>query len=212
MNVDGFFLDAGRAAATEWGYPAPGEDWLGRFNDRLPLELRTDVARAFAEGDATLIDGHRFTIGGLSPGKGPYAMFSKSGQRQEPAPNWEYFVQLVVWLEVRTAMPDGLMVGFEDDLLDVSVRTSTGDLLWAIEVKEKAAQLTEMLDRLHMLCTGVDLEAADRGNDPLRKAKYLVRHRPPWFTLWAIGARFDFAVTYPRKNGFELLERAVSLG
>jgi hypothetical protein len=54
----------------------------------------------------------------------------------------------------------------------------------------------------------VEFEAADRGNDPLRKAKYLLRRLPPYFSAIAIGCRLDFSVLY-EGDGFELVEDLV---
>jgi hypothetical protein len=122
--------------------------------------------------------------------------------------NWEYFVQVAEYLRVREATArHGFTVWFEDALMDVTVRR-VSELLWAIEVKEKARQLPVLLEQLREHAVGVDLDAADRGNDPLRKAKYLVKHRPPYFSLVAIGERRDFSVTYT-EGGFHLREDLV---
>lgn len=50
-----------------------------------------------------------------APAKGPYSWFSRSN-RSQPAPNWEYFVQVAVWLDLVRALPAGTQVGFEDEL------------------------------------------------------------------------------------------------
>jgi hypothetical protein len=46
----------------------------------------------------------------------------------------------------------------------------------------------------------------DRGNDPLRKAKYLIHQRPLFFYLVAIGVRYEFNVSFPEGKAFELQE------
>jgi hypothetical protein len=53
---------------------------------------------------------------------------------------------------------------------------------------------------------GFGLDDDDRGNDPLRKAKYLVRTdaRPLYFGLSAIGYRQLFRVEYQKDNRFAL--------
>ncbi len=48
------------------------------------------------------------------------------------------------------------------------------------------------------------LPKADRGNDPLRKAKYLKKNQPEYFYGMAIGVRHEFKVAYPSDQNFEL--------
>lgn len=186
------------------------EDWLERIEHRLPPGLREAIAEAIENDSIRLVDGHRFSLSGLPTTKGPYAFFSRSA-RQVPAPNWEYFVQAAEYGRVARAVePRGLRVDFEDDLMDVSVYE--GDrVLWCIEVKEKAGDLQSLLQGMRRESPHVDLSAPDRGNDPLRKSKYLVRHRPPYFSMVAIGSRLDFSVSY-RGGGFDLTEDLVSVG
>jgi hypothetical protein len=145
---------------------------------------------------------------GLDAGKGPYAFFSESSLTQLPAPNWEYFVQIAEYLRVRAAVASrGLRVTFEDDLMDLAVYGDDG-LLWCIEVKEQARQLVPLIAGIREHGAHVDFELPDRGNDPLRKAKYLVRRRPPYFSAVAIGCRLDFGVTYT-DGGFALVDDLV---
>jgi hypothetical protein len=128
-----------------------------------------------------------------------------------PAPNWEYFVQAAEYGRVaRVVEPRGLRVDFEDDLMDVAVYE--GDrVLWCIEVKEKARDLETLLKGMRRESAHVDLTAPDRHNDPLRKSKYLLRHRPPYFSMVAIGSRMDFSVSY-HGDGFDLTEDLVPVG
>jgi hypothetical protein len=194
------------AACDEWGYPPVDEAWSADVERRLPPGLRALVADGVEQGTVTVI-GHRFRPVDLPGNKGPYAFLSRSATKR-PALNWEYFVQLAEYLRVREAVVrHGLTVSFEDALMDVTVRRSS-DLLWAIEVKEQARQLPVLLDQLREYAPDVDLEAPDRGNDPLRKAKYLAKHQPPYFSVVAIGERRDFSVTYT-EGGFLLREDLV---
>lgn len=52
---------------------------------------------------------------------------------------------------------------------------------------------------------GIPPSAPDRGNDPLRKAKYLVRRRPAYFCGVAIGVRLEYAVRYGGDRTFHLV-------
>jgi len=67
-------------------------------------------------------------------------------------------------------------------------------LLVCVEIKERASQLEMLVRQLKAYESVVPLSAADRGNDPLRKAKYLVRRRPDYFCGAAIGVRLEYAV------------------
>lgn len=72
------------------------------------------------------------------------------------------------------------------------------------EIKERASQIQELASRLRGYGEGVNLSQPDRGNDPLHKAKYLVRRRPEYLSLVAIGARLEYRVTYLNDRSFEL--------
>ncbi len=194
----------GNAACAEWGYPDISAEWMQAVAARLPPGLRVSVAESVECGTVRVVDGHRFTLSGLRPGKGPYAFFSRS-DRREPAPNWEYFVQVAEYRRVaRAVIPQGLQVMFEHGLMDVAV-SDDNRVLWCIEVKEKASDLDLLLSGIRNVGVKVDVMGPDRHNDPLRKSKYLIRHRPPYFSLVAIGLRFDFSVHYTA-DGFKLTD------
>lgn len=199
----------GAAACREWGYPDLPSTWMPAVLSRLPPGLRQALADAIEGEIIRVVSGHRFTLSGLAPGKGPYAFFSRSSKRV-PAPNWEYFVQAAEYGRiVRAVGRSDLRVSFEDDLMDISV--SAGDrVLWCIEVKEKGRDLDPLLSGLRRVGVKADLTSPDRHNDPLRKSKYLLRHQPPYFSLVAVGRRLDFSVIY-RAHGFDLTEDLVPL-
>jgi hypothetical protein len=56
----------------------------------------------------------------------------------------------------------------------------------------------------------IDLYQPDRGDDPLRKAKYLNRYRPPYFSVRAGSQLKHFDVRYRDPVGFSLAERPSS--
>lgn len=95
------------------------------------------------------------------------------------------FVRLKTELE-----PKGYSVQFEDELMDISVYRGP-DLVVCFEVKEQASQLGPLLKGIKLHGKGVELTSPDRANDPLRKAKYLIRRRPGYFGLLAIGSRLE---------------------
>jgi len=95
-------------------------------------------------------------------------------------------------------------VTFQDDTMDIAVYKA-GKLLVYYEVKEWADQLQKLIDRIKTYQSGVDLSVPDHGNDPLRKAKCIVKRKPEYFSGLAIGARFEYKVVYPEERSFRLV-------
>ena len=197
---------AAQAAASEWGYAAPTEAFYEQFAARIPDDTGAEIARGVRD-NRVVLDTYRFTLPDLGPDKGPYAFFSRNREPGVPSPNWEYFIQLAEYLRILRTVRSSLRVGFEDGLMDVSVRDDQR-LIWYIEAKERASQANRLLDGLATHAAGVDMTSVDRGNDPLRKAKYLVKYRPVFLTVIAIGWRRDYAVQYPDDQSFALIPLA----
>ncbi len=202
-------VEWGRAAAAAFGYPPPGDAWADRVLARLPQGLLASVDQGVRDGLLRL-EGHQFRPAGLPPGKGPYSWFSRCRSGAEPAPNWEYFVQVAVWLDLVRSLP-GSRVGFEDELMDVAVRRADGRVDWCLEVKERGDQLPALLEQVRRHARGVDPDAPEGGDDGLRKARYVLRHRPRWFSLVGLGARHDFAVVPTGERSFRLEPDVVPL-
>jgi hypothetical protein len=131
------------------------------------------------------------------------------------APCWELFVQLADYGWLRTVAENhGQEVRLEDRLMDLTVRA--GNLL-VLYVEHKTTRQTaeKLLDgMLQYGDKGFSLADPDRGNDALRKAKYLVRvdSRPIYFGLSAVDFRQLFKVEYLDGNRFRLIEDARSFG
>jgi hypothetical protein len=194
-----------RLACEEWGFAFPPSEFFEKMTSRLPEGLRATIGFGLEQG-LVIPQGYSFLVKGLGPGKGPYRWFSRFASEQRPNPNWEYYVQVAEFVRLSTALAGrGYELTFEDDLMDIGVY-SAGQLAVCCEIKEKSSQATRLVNRMRSYQPGVDLSEPDRGNDPLRKAKYLVTKRPKYFYLVAIGARFEFAVSYPNAGAFELRE------
>lgn len=190
-------------ACSEWKWQEPDEWYFRRAYERLPEGLQTLVAHGVASG-LIIPHGRQFTLRGLAPSKGPYAWFSRHTQDKGPNPNWEYFVQVAEFVRLsEMAARSGLTVTFEDQLMDLAVYDGER-LLVCVEVKERTTQLQELVKKLRTFESTPDLPQLDRGNDPLRKAKYLARRRPPYFCGVAIGTRLEYSVRYPEGKAFEL--------
>jgi hypothetical protein len=106
----------------------------------------------------------------------------------------------------------GYLIAAEDRLMDITVSDPDGALRWYIEVKERAIDVPGLVDRIGTYGhEGVELNAPDRGNDALRKAKYLIWYRPVYLSVSAIGLRRDFQVAYAAGNRFALIDDMVPL-
>jgi hypothetical protein len=194
-----------RLACEEWGFACPPSEFFEKMTSRLPEGLRATIGFGLEHG-LVIPQGYSFFVKGLRPGKGPYRWFSCFASEQRPNPNWEYYVQVAEFVRLSTALAGrGYELTFEDDLMDIGVY-SAGQLVVCCEIKEKSIQATRLVSRMKSHQAGVDLSKPDRGNDPLRKAKYLLMKRPKYFYLVAIGARLEFSLSYPHDGAFELRE------
>ena len=193
------------AACDAWGYSQPREEFFHRVLGRLTDPI-VDWIGYGIHAELVVEDGVQFNLVENPSGKGPYKWFSKRTGAAEPQCNWEYYVQVAHFLRLwQPCRMVNSRLTFEDELMDLTVRRN-GQILWCIEVKERSHQLERLLMKLGSLGTeGVNLHSPDRGNDPLRKAKYLVNHKPQLFSAVAIDLTRDFRVTYPRETAFALL-------
>lgn len=105
-------------------------------------------------------------------------------------------------------------LSFEDDLMDIGIYRKKK--LWVCcEIKEKSSQAQNLIRGVKKL-ENTDIfpeldSKSDRGNDPLRKAKYIVKLKPDYFYVVSIGRRFEFRIEYPQENQFQLFEDVVPL-
>jgi hypothetical protein len=201
------------AACREWSYPDVPERYFEDVYARIPSGVRILVTKGHQDGLIVPVGGYRFSLQGLPSGKGPYAWVSRNEQARAPGINWEYLIQAAEYVRVYRSMAhQGYLVLVEDRLMDITVSTSDGVLQWYIEVKVRAADVPRLVDQIAALgLQGVELDSLDRGNDALRKAKYLTRYRPAYLSVCAIGIRRDFHVVYGVGNRFTLVEDMVPL-
>jgi len=213
MSADDFdrcFRAWTAAACSEWKWQEPGQAYFSRAYERLPEGLRTLIAQGVASG-LIIPRGRQFTLRGLAPNKGPYAWFSRHAQDKGPNPNWEYFVQVAEFVRLSNlGARSGFTVTFEDHLMDLAVYDGQR-LLVCVEVKERTTQLQDLVKKVRAYEPAVNLSEPDRGNDPLRKAKYIVRHQPTYFCGVAIGTRLEYSVRYPEGKAFELSRDVIPL-
>lgn len=199
------FMEWAVMACREWGYPDPSKTFYERINKRLPEGVKIILGRGITEG-IIITQGHRFSLKGLPVEKGPYSWFSRYSAAQEPSPNWEYFTQVALYSQLYSPLTSkGLTLAFEDEFMDLAIYAENRLAVY-IEVKEKATQIKALIAGIKKFQDAVDFSSPDRGNDPLRKAKYFLGKRPEYFCGFAIGARFDYKIRYPSNNSFSLEE------
>ena len=125
------------------------------------------------------------------------------------APCWELFVQLADYAWLRTvAERHGQEVRLEDRLMDLTVRAGSRLVLY-VEHKTTRALAEKLLFQMRQHGDkGFNLDDPDRGNDALRKAKYLARDgsHPIYVGLSALNYRRLFKVEYLEGNRFRLIE------
>lgn len=202
-----YFLGWVRAACAEWGYAEPQDEFYTKFFNRLPAGLLSLLTIGIKQG-LVIPRGRMFTLKGLMPHKGPYSWFSRSSAKK-PAPNWEYFVHVAEFVRLsRVAAAHGLHVAFEDDLMDLALYQKN-HLVVCCEVKERAGQIHELVRGIGTYQEALDFAAPDRGNDSLRKAKYIIRRQPEYLSLVAIGVRLEYRVVYPAPQTFELIRDVI---
>ena len=192
-------------ACEEWKFPEPSQDYYSKIANRLPYGLQSLLFQGIKDG-LIILEGKNFFIQSKTNKKGPYNWFSNFSSKKEPAPNWEWFVHAAEFVRFSNiANTNNLTVAFEDDLMDIALYKDK-KLVVCCEVKEKSDKLMELIKGIKMYQNNIDFTISDRGNDPLRKAKYIIKRRPEYFCGVAIGTRFEFKVNYPNIGSFGLTE------
>jgi hypothetical protein len=158
------------------------------------------------ENGIVIPSGCTFKIRGMSQSKGPYNWFSRDNSDRKLSPNWEYYIQVAEYVRLWQAFGnEDYALTFEDALMDIGVYKNN-NLFVCCEIKEKSSQAQKLIAGIKTHENRIDFTAPDRGNDPLRKAKYIVHHRPLFFYLVAIGVRYEFSVSFPDGRAFQLRE------
>ena len=209
QEFDKHFREWSRTACEEWGYPMPSDRYYTKVYERLPEGLRALLGLGISSGLIIPKEGRAaFTLKGLPDKKGPYHWFSYN-RNPKPAPNWEWFVHVAEFIRFHTiASSMNALVTFEDDDMDIALYQDNRLIVYC-EVKERLSQIQKLIRGVQNYQSAVNLDAPDRGNDPLRKAKYIVRRKPQYFVGVAIGARFEYKVIYLGERSFQLIRDIV---
>lgn len=191
------------------GFPAETPE-----HGRIPLRVKEKVASLWGQG--LLSPGEKpasFRIADAKRG-GPYKWFSHYASNKTIYTNHEYFVQVAAFYDLihEYGYPPHWMA-FEHNesappvsiAIDIGIKFPDGRKAF-VEVKEKKDQLQALIEGVKFLGQiGVDLRAPDRGNDPLRKAKYIAAGRPYFFVGYCPDGFESYKVTYLSENRFTLI-------
>ncbi|MCX5867458.1 MAG: hypothetical protein NT009_08290 [Proteobacteria bacterium] len=192
-------------ACREWDFPEPSEEFFEKLSARLPAGLCATIGFGIDEG-IVVPNGFTFRIKGLPQTKGPYKWFSKNNAKRISRPNWEWFIHVAEYIRLCQAFKNSdYVLKFEYKHMDIGLYKNN-ELLVCCEIKVKSTQAENLILGIKAYEKGIDLTTPDRGNDSLRKAKYIIHQRPLFFYLVAIGARYEFSVSFPEGKAFELKE------
>lgn len=200
------------------GYDADPDEVLDRFEAKIPQESLRQIGAAFINGwlqNEPESDRKYFVKESDRKGpKGGQWTVGHVGEGRIDA-NPELHVQLADYGRLRTvAEKHGLTVRLEDQLMDITVYAGNKLVLY-VENKATKQGAIRLLKRMKEYGRdGFDLSDPDKGNDYLKKSKYLVRNQayPEYFGLSAIDYEKMFRVEYLETgNRFILHETEMSL-
>lgn len=207
-----------RALNQAKGFNALPDEVLERLEYRIPKTMLHQIGGAFINGwlqkEPEPDRGYFVKESDRKGPRGGQWMLEHAGEGRIN-PCWELYVQLADYSRIRTvAERHGLTTRLEDRLMDITVYAGKKLILY-VENKAKKQQAHHLLVRMRKYGeSGFDIDAPDKGNDPLRKAKYLVREGayPKYFALSAVDFEQMFLVEYhDKKNRFTLHECDLSL-
>ena len=207
-----------RALNRTGGWDASPDEVLERLESRIPEAMLRQIGGALINGwlqNEPEPDRRYFVKESdrLGTRGGQYMVTHVGGGRVDPC--WELHVQLADYGRIRTVSErHGLTTRLEDQLMDITVYAGEKLFLY-VENKTKKEDALRLLEGMRKYGKiGFDLRDSDEGDDPLRKAKYLVRHDayPQYFALSAIDFEQVFYVEYQDgRNRFLLHESDLTL-
>jgi hypothetical protein len=207
-----------RALNEAKGFKASPDEVLERLEERIPESMLRQIGGAFINGwlqnEAETDRGYFVRESDRKGPRGGQWMLEHVGEGRI-SPCWELYVQLADYSRIRTvAERHGLTTRLEDRLMDITVYAGKTLVLY-VENKAKKQQAHHLFIKMREYGElGFDIDAPDKGNDPLRKAKYLVREGayPKYFALSAVDFEQMFLVEYhDKKNRFTLHKCDLSL-
>ena len=210
-SFDSLFRGFTERTCMKCGYTLPDDQFYLDVYARLPEGLRQTISHGFSKGIVHDVGLSKTGSAGFRPcsvpdSKGPYSWFDRDNVKKQPRPTWEYYIQVAEYIRLFEALKDkGYELTFEDRSMDIGIYKN-GTLIVYCEIKEKSSQAESLVGRIRKYEHAEELPREDRGDDPLRKAKYISTLKPAFFYVVSIGRRFEYRVEYPERMQFRLVE------
>jgi hypothetical protein len=201
-----FFKELLERMCTQWGYNRPADQYYVDVYKRLPQGLRDTIYHGYSRG--IILDAGFSKTGSAAfrpalvpESKGPYSWFEKDTVKKQPRPTWEYYMQVSEYVRLYEALTGKYELKFEDDLMDIGIYKNNR-LRICCEIKETSGKSKTLIEGIREFQNVEELPEKDRGNDPLRKAKYIKKLKPEYFYVVSIGRRYEFRIEYPGRTEF----------
>jgi hypothetical protein len=183
--------------------------------NRIPIIVKRKVAQ-LCEMKICFPDSKPacFRIADSKKGEGgPYNRFTYSSGLKRIYPNYEYLVQIATFRDLVVEYgydPKWMKFEYHESVppvwvsVDIGIQIPNGPKIF-VEVKETKSQWQSLILEVEAIGNrGVDLSAPDRGNDPLRKAKYIAAGRPDFFVGYCPEGFDPYDVKYEPEGQFQL--------
>ncbi len=218
-NFDGLFEKWANEALLAARFPAQKP----QQGNRIPPIVKKKVAQLWDMGICFADDKPAcFRIADSKKEKGgPYTWFSYYDSDQTIGPNWEYFVQIAAFRDLMLEygfLPEWMKFEYHEPMpngelaVDIGVKIPNGPKIF-LEVKETKTQWEILISQVKGIgMQGIDLTGPDRGNDPLRKAKYIVAGRPDYFVGYSPEGLDSYQVNYESGSRFTLNPTGIPKG
>jgi hypothetical protein len=181
--------------------------------DRIPISVQMKVAKLWEIGFC--YPGPKPACFRMADAKrgGPYNWFSYYPSNKTIYTNREYFVQVAAFhdLVLEYGYPESwLTFEYNESMppvslaIDIGIKLPDGQKVF-VEVKERKEQWEALILAVKAIGReGVDLVKPDRGNDALRKAKYIAAGRPEFFIGYSAEGFDAYKVGYESGFRFKL--------
>lgn len=215
LNLLEIFDNLYRKWADEASRLAGYETVVPPYKDRIPEDCRIWVARGIQEGLCKQVEGMaKFNIT-TEPERRIFSWFSNWRTEKKIGPNWEMFIHVAGFSELalRYKVPfKNLRFEYDGNLIDIAILKDS-KMLAMVEIKEYKEKAEKLVSSLNdSFISGVSMDAPDRYNDVLRKAKYIINHRPELFVTYSkdgIGGVFRIEYIGNKRFQFQKVELIV---
>ncbi len=210
--LDRFEAELGRwvrAHARQHGTASTPDMVMDVLGQRIPEEIRFAIGSGFLHGSLATTKG--YYVGPPEPGKNPqYVLTVTRNPTKLSTPCWEMFVQLAEYARLHASCERrGLGLLLEYRLMDIVVKDAGGVLAY-LEIKVDRADARRLVDGVGAKGASGPPTAIKRNDDAAKKVGYILRERPRYFAVRAIGFSEVYEVLYDGDR-FQLRDAQCSL-